>query len=93
MEGAASGALPFHALFSALFILLLGDPHLLESALRWEERHNGGQGTLHPQPCFPLPSIQARILFPFSGFLPSCPLPYPQPLLNLPGENPALGRP
>lgn len=33
VEGAPSGALPFHALLPSLLIFLLGDPHLLESAL------------------------------------------------------------
>ena len=32
-RGAPSGALPLHALLPALLIFLLGDPHLLESAL------------------------------------------------------------
>ena len=55
-EGAPSGALPLHALLPALLIFLLGDPHLLESALGGGDiSGQGGPGwresrflTLHP---------------------------------------------
>lgn len=39
----ASGALPLHALLPAFFVFLLGDPHLLESALGAGD-DIGGQG-------------------------------------------------
>lgn len=67
VEGAPSGALPLHALLPSLLIFLLGDPHLLESALGAgddrgpQDAPGGGGGSrlppFHPcRPCLSEPS-------------------------------------